>query len=250
MIKYCVSYIGQVRYIDCIQLHNDVYDGKSNITAVLNYDINEKIGFVSQCKHSFAGNLTKDQIKKDLLNLGIRDVDLLNNNDFPLMDTQISLACQLFYTVAKTLETHSDYDFSLFLTTDLIFTEDQFITKHLVKNLPINEPIVFCRLDGESFYPRMFILNNLAMQNIKTNWKTAFRMYEELVAEGKDRNEYATLKLLEYCGLKIQPVNFFYALRFRPNMSWQSVIDKDYRSLAEQESNYRDYRNEKILKLK
>lgn len=250
MTKYCVSYIGQVRYLECIQLHRDVYSGESNITAILNQDVSEKVKFQSRCKHSLEGNITEDQIKNKLSELNISDAVILKNKDFPLMETLLGFPCQLFYTIVKTVEKYSDYDFMLFLTTDLIFVEDHLIMKRIVKTLPINEPMVFCRIDEENFYPRIFILNNLAVQNIKANWQTALKMYQDLVAEGKDRNEFATRKLFEYCGVKIQQVDFLYALRFRPNMDFKNVVNKNYKLLTQQEHEYSDFKNIEIQKTK
>ncbi len=238
MKKYSVTYIGQARYIDCIKFHKTNLGAPTDITAVLNTNIKEKVNFNALCKHSVNGNLTNKQITDTLKSLlDFKDIQLLEDNDL-----QIDLACQLFYTLVKSIETHYDYDFILFLTTDLIFVDRDFVMKEKVENLSISEPTVFCRIDKNDFYPRLFIINNLAIQNIRANWKTAFELFKNLEEEGKDRNEFATRKLFEFCGIRIQEVEYFYALRFRPNMDIKSIVGKRFDLLTDQEQEYRETR--------
>ena len=238
MNTFSVNYVGQLRYYECMKTHKSILEGAQHVSGAVIPFIKETWKGSFKARHSVG---IKD------LNSIISDINsftwinqflmLSENKDDYLEFTDISIIhlfpCEYFITLVKSLEADAS-DFIFFITTDLIFFPNKPVFKNIIENYDDNVPTAYVRYissDRTDIISTLVIcINNLARDKILKNWKQAIAIFLKEDHPDKFRNEYATLRLFELCGIEsIKRLDMnLETVRFRNNMSLDSITNLKY----------------------
>jgi hypothetical protein len=251
---FSVSYIGQLRFVECIETHRNLIKDAKTVSCTLDGHIREIFNRRYTATHSVF-DLDETSILLYIKKIDfIKSFRLLQDSDyadFPNKDSVEFFPCNYFFTLAQSLYDSDDSDYTLYITTDIIFSSNSFDFKTIISKIQhTSEPIVyakdFVQQDTRLLVTRIIILNRSAKELIKNNWKTALDTYLKENHEFKLRNEYATIRLFELCGIKtIKNFNFHQeTIRFRSNMDFNNL---DTTTLLEQQSQFSENKRQFII---
>lgn len=238
MSTFSVNYVGQLRYYECMKIHKNILEGAQRVSGAVMPVIKETWKGSFKARHSVD---TKD------LDSTISDITsfkwinqflvLSENKDDYLEFTNTSIIhlfpCEYFITLVKSLEADTS-DFTFFITTDLIFFPNEPVFKNSIENYDNTVSTAYVRYifsDRTDIISTLIIcINKLAKDIILKNWKHAIEIFLKEDHPDKFRNEYATLRLFELCGIKsIKRLDInLETIRFRDNMSLDSVTNLKY----------------------
>lgn len=238
MNTFSVNYVGQLRYYECMKTHKSILEGAQHVSGAV-------IPFIKETwKGSFKARHSVDI--KDLNSI-ISDINsftwinqfliLSENKDDFLEFTNTSIIhlypCEYFITLVESLKDDTS-DFTFFITTDLIFFPNKPVFKNSIENYDDNVPTAYVRhifSDRTDIISTLVIcINKLARDVILKNWKQAIEIFLKEDHPDKFRNEYATLRLFELCGIEsIKKLDMnLETIRFRDNMSLDSITNLKY----------------------
>ena len=238
MSTFSVNYVGQLRYYECMKTHKSILEGAERVSGAVIPFIKETWKGPFRAKHSIdtkdLNNIISDITSFKWIN---QFLTLSENKDDYLEFTDTSIIhlfpCEYFITLVKSLGVDT-CDFNFFITTDLIFFPNEPVFKNSIENYDNNVPTAYVRYifsDRTDIISTLIIcINKLAKDIILKNWKHAIEIFLKEDHPDKFRNEYATLRLFELCGIKsIKRLDInLETIRFRDNMSLDSVTNLEY----------------------
>lgn len=234
---FSVSYIGQLRFYECLKTHKNAIVGATLVSCTLDSLIREVYNKKYTAEHSIM-NYTLDEILIDIKKYNwIQDFKLLNDDDYKDIDNRYSVdffPCNYFFTLAKSLNSKlNKSDYNIFLTTDLVLFDSSPTFKSIISNIKhTRKPTVygayFVENDTKLLVTRILIINRAAIELIEKNWNDALQQYYKETHDFKLRNEYATVRLFELSGIdNFQDLNFSgEIIRFRSNMDINDLTPK------------------------
>lgn len=243
--KFNIHYVGQLRYIECIDLHKSFIADASSVYITVDTLIREVFNRQYTARHSI-NDLTIEDIRNKISDIKwINDAQLLTDSDYSEIENRHSVeffSCNYFFTLSKSLSSQNLNDYAVLITTDLVFSPEINPIKKIINQIDHTEtPTVYGMYLVENnqklIITRLIIVNKAAAELIRINWKDALLNYFNEDHEYKLRNEYSTFRLFQLCG-----INQFLKLnaggdiiRFRSNMV---LHDLDTKNLLKQQSEF------------
>lgn len=234
---FATHYIGQLRFFECIKTHESFLYGSSAVNLTLDILIREVFNKRYTADYSVQ-NLDLIEIDTEIKKISwIKNIKFLLDSDYSEIENRHDVKffpCNYFFTLAKSLDFQSiDSDYFVFLTSDLIFSSKIKPIKSVIDQLEYSKkPAVYGMYFEENnqklIVTRALVLNNAAVEAVMSNWKYALDKYLNEEHEYSLRNEYATFRLFQLCGIETFK-NLSMSgeiIRFRSNMD-MNILDTD-----------------------
>lgn len=258
MNTFSVHYIGQLRFYECMLTHRKITNRASSIYCTVSPDIKEVWNASFKARHSVyekSLNQIIDEIRS-YQSEWLTDFKLLTERDYSEVSDPNTIKfwpCNYFFTLGKSLRDDGS-DFSIFITTDLIFCDESTLDKMVNQYVVTSVPTLYCENidnNNELINTQVICINSSARRLIIENWKHAL---EQVRAEDHEhilRNEYITFRAIQLCGIscfkKLSINNSI--VRFRSNMSLEDIdyqiLDTQYREYSKEKREFINARNKK-----
>jgi MoaA/NifB/PqqE/SkfB family radical SAM enzyme len=254
MQKIDVFYVGQLRYVECLTFHKELYNNADKIYAAFVEKIFDSYKYNLGSDYSCHNNLTfnkalecfKDYINSDDVTVvdPSRYAHINNIKKLPYFKTQ------QFVLMADFLkDADSASEFTLVMNTNNLVDQDrtvefELISQHYTSDDPAAWAVTWVMPSGHGLNPNMVLLNKKAVSKIKSNWISAYQRFVEEGDLHPEHIETCWYTLLTYCGVQINkiPRNILLG-SFRPNMDLETVKRKGKYYIAAQQEKWRKYKD-------
>jgi hypothetical protein len=227
--SFDVFYCGQLRFVEVIDYHDNFLEGCSKINAVFTPLLIEKpiIGNIS-ARYSVDEHKTYqeslDFFKNKYKNSSIVEVDEAEISSS--IDKDHFYRLNRLFLFLKYFK--SEDDFTVILTTDLIFRKKTSVRKVLQASfIPNDIPIIIAHKSKQPYLGEsgFFILNRLAADRIKKlNIEILINVFQK---EGYESPDEIWTDFFRFCGITFLPTwPDYQSQRFKPNMMLSDLDDE------------------------
>jgi hypothetical protein len=252
---YDVMYVGQLRFVECVTLHDSLLKNAKNIYGVFVKDLidswNVNLGASYSCNRNIAFNAAVEYFKKSTGTLDVTVVDSKKYNEFIDTTTLAYFKAQRFLMMADFIK-NTDSDFVFVISTDLILNTSFINDPSFFDYFSKLESEVFVKnnLDPTILRTHLIIFNSKGVSQLKSTWQDSYRRF---VSEGKlhlERVETTWETLLIYSGVQIR--NMEYQIQetpFRSTMRFDEVKKINFDYIGKKDNEWREYKNSALKKV-
>lgn len=246
---YDVMYVGQLRFVECVDLHKPLLKNAKNIYGVFVKDLidswNVNLGASYSCDNNITFNDAIDYFKKSTGTLDVTVIDSKQYNNF-IDTTKFSyVKAQRFLMMADFIK-DTDSDFVIVMSTDLILNTSFVDDARFFDYFDKLEPNVFTKITPHPKHLKIHfvIFNSKGIKQLKNIWQTS---YKKFVSEGVahvEKVETTWETLLTYSSVNIKDLQ--YPLQenpFRPTMNFEQVKKLDFNYISKKQSDWREYKD-------
>lgn len=258
MATYDVIYVGQLRFVECVDLHKKILKNAKNIYGVFVKDIQDIYKINLGTSYSVNGGNSDfdsalDYFKKST---GCQDITIVNDEIFK---DQINIQTVTYFISRRFLLLsnyikNTDSDFTIVLSSDCLI--DPFNIEENLKSLSkIKDPCMFVdsyidlnEPNFLSFNVHFSIINKKGILNLKKNWKNSFSKFLGEIDKYPLRVETTWALLTDFCEIKNQYFELKIPVQlFRANMDFDTIlasnpnIDSYVKRKQDEWRSYKDY---------
>lgn len=254
MQKIDVFYVGQLRYVECLQFHKSIHSNANKIYAAFVEKIFDSYKYNLGSDYSCHNNLTFNQALtyfKDFINSDdVTVVDAIRYAHLINIEKLAYFKTQQFVLMADFLkDADSASEFTLVMNTNGIVDQDRTFEVELISQMCISDnPTAWAATRimpaGNGLSPNIILLNKQAVSKIKSNWISAYQRFVEEGDLHPEHVETCWYTLLTYCGVQINKIPMNFSLKpFRPNMDLETVKRKGRHYISAQQEKWRKYKD-------
>lgn len=253
---YDVMYVGQLRFVECVNFHKPLLHNAKNVYGVFVEDLMDHWNMNLGSKHSCMGDLSfNDAIEYFIKTTGTSDITVVDSTTYNkfINTTEFTyFKAQRFLMMADLIK-NTDSDFTVIVSTDLIINSSFILDTEFFDYFDKLESKVFVKTNNDPTLLRthLVIFNSKGVTQLKSNWQDSYRKF---VSEGKvhpERVETTWETLLTYSGMKIEDIKYpTQEAPFRPTMIFDEVKKLNFNYMVEKHNEWREYKTNVLKKVK
>jgi hypothetical protein len=252
---YDVMYVGQLRFVECVDLHRPLLQNAKNIYGVFVEDLIDSWNVNLGASYSCAGDMTfKDAVDYFIKATGTLDITVIDSTKYnQFIDTTgvTYFNSQRFLMMADLIK-HTDSDFVIVLSTDLIIQPSFILNKEFFDYFDKLESEVFVKnnLNPTLLRTHLIIFNSKGVARLKNAWQDGYRRFISENSARQKRVETTWEDLLIYSGIKIKEMQYLIQeTPFRPTMRFDEVKKLNFNYIGKKDNEWREYKSNALKKV-
>jgi hypothetical protein len=252
---YDVMYVGQLRFVECVDIHKPLLQNAKNIYGVFVEDLidswNVNLGASYSCNGSTTFDNAIEYFKKSTGTLDITVIDSKKYNEFIDTTKPAYFNAQRFLMMADLIK-NTDSDFVFVISTDLILNNSFINDTEFFNYFDKSESEVFVKnnLNPTLLRTHLVIFNSKGVAQLKSTWQDCYRRFISEDTVNQKRVETTWETLLTYSGVKITSMKYpIQETPFRPTMIFDEVKKLNFNYIGKKGIEWREYKTNALKKV-
>ena len=253
---YDVMYVGQLRFVECVDIHKPLLQHAKNIYGVFVEDLidswNVNLGASYSCNRSTTFNDAIEYFKKSTGTSDITVIDSKKYNEFIDTTKPAYFNAQRFLMMADLIKA-TDSDFVFVISTDLIINPSFILDTEFFDHFDKLESGVFVKTNPNPTLLRthLVIFNSKGVAQLKNTWQDCYRRFISEDTVNQKRVETTWETLLTYSGVKSTIIKYpIQETPFRPTMIFDEVKKLNFNYIGKKDNEWREYKNSALKKVR
>lgn len=234
-MSYEVLYIGQLRFVECLEHSLMMIDKDIDVSAYLHDAV------LDTPVKSLGSHHSIDDI--DISSAIHRAKSFYKFKNFKIVNVDVFWSLMQLYTLVRGIQ-NINSDLLIVLGTDTVFpNHDNCSYNEIIKDINHDVPIAFSnRIVDNEFYNVFTIFNKKAIDLIKKHGLEELRKFS-VDSDDAWKTEFAWYCVLSNLGIQLQRISNIRCIRYRKNMgSISEIKNTDYSVYEQKFAEWREYK--------